>query len=234
MFNKFKKGQDEKKDFLSWSFLQNKKAQYEKQEISELGFLSKRRKAQEEKENFSRRAFFPKGNKAQDEKKNFLSWSFLQNKKAQEEMIGFAIIIVLVSVILLAFLGFSLSHSSSEKVSSYEVENFLYSSLQYTTTCNDYNGNLTVQDLIFDCYDENNCLNGEYSCDVLNETLKGILEVSWPIYEYKGYMLNIWEENNTKIIFELENGNVSRSYKWSSQDFSKRRDMFHIEFKAYY
>ena len=172
-----------------------------------------------------------------NEPRNFSKLSF-KRKKAQEEMIGFAIIIVLVSVILLAFLGFSLSHSSSEKVQSYEVEGFLYSSLQFTTSCDGYNSNLSLQKLIFQCYSKRDCLSGGNPCEILNETLKGILNASWPIYDnnslYKGYAMNIWEENNKEMLFSLDKENATKNYKWASQDFSKNRDKFHIEFKAYY
>lgn len=170
-------------------------------------------------------------------------FSFSQNKSGQEEMVGFAIIIVLISVILLAFLGFSLSHSSSEKVPSYEVEGFLYSSLQYTTSCEDSFGYLSLQELIFECYNNNTCLDGKDACKVLNNSLKGMLKGSWPIYEndsfYKGYALNIWKENQVegdsgKVILKLNEGNTTKEFKWASQDLPKGKDMFHIEFKVYY
>lgn len=178
-----------------------------------------------------------------ERKKILKVFSFSKNKSGQEEMVGFAIIIVLISVILLAFLGFSLSHSSSEKLPSYEVEGFLYSSLQYTTSCEDNFGYLSIQELIFECYNGDICLNGENSCKILNDSLKGMLEKSWPIYYndsfYKGYELNIWKEGNSEtedgeVILKLNDGNATREFKWASQDLPKRRNMFHIEFKAYY
>ncbi|MBI2057207.1 hypothetical protein HYT91_03060 [Candidatus Pacearchaeota archaeon] len=58
-----------------------------------------------------------------------------KNKIGQEEMVGFALIIILVSVILLVFLAFSLNKPKTEATESYEVNSFLQSSLQYTSSC---------------------------------------------------------------------------------------------------
>src|SRR3989338_7985995 len=60
---------------------------------------------------------------------------FVSCKRSQEEMVGFALIIILVSIILLVFLAFSLSKSKTESTESYEVNSFLQSTLQYTTAC---------------------------------------------------------------------------------------------------
>ena len=61
----------------------------------------------------------------------------IKRKKAQEEMVGFALIIILVAVILLIFLGFSLRDQEKETIESYEVESFIQSFLQYTSDCRD-------------------------------------------------------------------------------------------------
>ena len=59
----------------------------------------------------------------------------VEEKKGQEEMVGFALILILVAIIVLVFIGFSIRSPEKESVESYEVESFLQSMLQYTTEC---------------------------------------------------------------------------------------------------
>jgi len=156
-------------------------------------------------------------------------------KKAQEEMIGFALIIILVAVILLAFLGFSLSKPQQDLINNYEVENFMQAFLQYTVTDCEDSGYLSVQDLIFECNLDETCSDTKSSCEVLNDTLKGILKETWPIGEdrpNKGYELNIDTTDNP--ILSISEGNKTNSYKGASQVLSKRRTDFNIVFKAYF
>ena len=115
-------------------------------------------------------------------------------KKAQEEMVGFALIIIIVAVILLIFLGFALRGQEKETVESYEVESFIQSFLHYTSDCRDNLEFLSVQKLISGCSNNVRCLDGRSTCEVLEPILKGIVEESWstgadkPI---KGYELRI-------------------------------------------
>ena len=114
-------------------------------------------------------------------------------KKAQEEMIGFALIIIVVAVIILVFIGFSLKSPQKEAVESYEINSFIQSFLQQTSDCRDNLEYLSIQKLIFDCNDGEICLDGRNTCEVLDSTLRGITEESWKIEEspIKGYNLEI-------------------------------------------
>lgn len=157
---------------------------------------------------------------------------------AQEEMVGFALIIILVAVILLVFLAFSLSKPKTEATESYEVNSFLQSTLQYTTACQTSSGIKkfnTIQDLVFECDLKNKCSNEEDSCKILNETLTGLLKESWPTGENrpnKGYELIINSEE--ELILNIQEGNLTKNCRGSSQSFSKSRTKkdFEINFKA--
>ena len=149
------------------------------------------------------------------------------NKSGQEEMIGFALIIILVAVILLVFLGFMLNDSGRSSVESYEVQSFLGAIMQYTTDCEDYvRGPRLVRDLVFDCYNEKVCADGRKSCFVLNETLSEIIssDPKWQVGEnspVNGYRLNILflegdVENQFMIISE---GELTGAYKGGTQSF---------------
>jgi len=158
----------------------------------------------------------------------------MKKNRAQEEMVGFALIIIIVSVILLVFLGFMLRKPQTELVESYEVNSFLQSMLQYTTDCRDNLEYCSVQKLIFDCNNNEMCLDGRNTCDVLNSTLSGIVEESWKIQDrpVKGYELKILVNEGEMLV--LKQGNVTRNYKGSVQPFERAGSSIEVYFTAYY
>jgi hypothetical protein len=137
-------------------------------------------------------------------------------KKAQSEMVGFALIIIVVSVILLIFLSISFKKPNDDLIESFEVEAFIQSTLSYTTDCavnyvpNYYN----IQRLISACNNNLPCIDGKNSCEVLNSSLSGIIENGWKVgtnWPTKGYLLNITVEGEELIGFEKGNiTNVNR------------------------
>ena len=159
----------------------------------------------------------------------------MKSKRAQEEMVGFALIIIIVSVILLVFLGFFLRNSNNVEIKSYEVESFIQSVLQTTSDCEDAGGFLSVQKLIFSCESLEECLNGKSACEILNSTLEKISEESWNVGEdapIKSYELKILSENTE--IFLLEEGNITKNYRGASQPFTRRGKDYEMSFNLYY
>ncbi len=158
-----------------------------------------------------------------------------KKKKAQEEIVGFALIIIIVAVILLFFLNFYLRSGEKEGVESYEVDSFIQAFLHYTTDCEDYLEYLSVQDLIFECNNDALCLDDREACEVLNSTLRNIVDKTWKVgenYPVKGYELNI-TANEEEILSFIE-GNITKNYKGAEQPFSKSGDSIKIFFRAYY
>jgi len=156
-------------------------------------------------------------------------------KKAQEEMVGFGLIIIIVAVILLIFLGFALRSQQKESVEDYEVNSFIQGFLQYTSDCRNNLEYLSIQKLIFDCNNNEICLDGRSFCDVLNSTLTGIVEESWDIKgdrPIKGYELKI--SSNEAETLLIKKGNSTGNYKGSMQDFSRSGNSVEIFFTAYY
>ena len=156
-----------------------------------------------------------------------------RNSRAQEEIVGFALIIIIVAVILLVFLSFYLRSSDKETIESYEAESFIASSLQYTTECRDNFGYLSVKDLILDCYEDEKCLDDTDTCEVLNSSLKGILEKSWDIGEntpVKGYEFRIISDE--KEILSLKQGNITGNSKGSPYPLGKKS--IEVFFTIYY
>ena len=158
-----------------------------------------------------------------------------KSKKSQEEMVGFALIIIIVSVIMLIFLAISLSNNQKENVESYEVESFIQGFLQHTTDCRDNLEFLEVQKLIFKCVKNELCSDGRKTCEVLSEVLNELVSESWIVEEdtpVKGYNLLIAEENSTVV--EFSDGNITSNSKGSIQDFSRSGRLISISFEAYY
>ncbi len=159
-----------------------------------------------------------------------------KSKKAQEEMVGFGLIIIIVAIILLVFLGFAIKKPQKEMVESYEVESFIQAILSYTTDCGDYTqSHNSVQQLIFKCRNNEICEDDRNSCDVLNSTLSGLIDESWKIgaeWPTKAYSLNISVNQNQMLL--LEKGNSTANSKGSVQEFSKQGDSIAISFKSYF
>jgi len=157
----------------------------------------------------------------------------IKKKSGQEEMIGFALIVIIVAVIILIFISFSLTRPQKEPVESYEVESFIQSLLQYTSDCEDNLGYLSVQKLIASCFDNEICVSGKTACEVMNSTLKGIIDESWKVGEKnptKGYSLEIL--SGTEKIISFEEGNATNNYKGAMQPLG--RNNIEVVFNAYY
>lgn len=132
-----------------------------------------------------------------------------KKRKAQEEMVGFVLIIVLVAVIALVFLAISV-RKPVEIQESADIENFLQASLLFTTSCQ-ASPEITydLKDLIKACYKNERCLDGEEACNALNKTSFGLVEAGFDISEeakYKGYIFKIYDEGNNIIVY-LTKGN---------------------------
>ncbi|MCK9596859.1 hypothetical protein M0R19_06740 [Candidatus Pacearchaeota archaeon] len=159
----------------------------------------------------------------------------INNKLGQEEMIGFVLIIVIVTIIILVFLSFSLRKSQNEVVESYQVNGFIQSFLQYTSDCRNDLEYLSVQNLIFSCRDGGTCLDKRDVCKVLNSTLKDIVKESWRVGSgrpIQGYKLDILV--NKEGMLMIKEGNETQNYEGSSQDFSRKGEDFEISVIIYY
>ena len=157
----------------------------------------------------------------------------MKNKLAQEEIVGFALIIIIMAVIILFFLVFYLKEER-ESVESYEANSFIQAFLHYTTECENYREYLSIQKLIFECEKDFVCLNERNSCEVLNSTLKGIVEESWKTggdRPVKGYEMNITSGQKELIYFK--EGEISASYQGAKQDFLSSGINVEILFRAY-
>jgi hypothetical protein len=138
--------------------------------------------------------------------------------KGQEEMVGFILIVVLVTVIALVFLGiFALKKPDIQSRQSDLLQSYISSITYYTTDCQDeQNRYQTISDLIGICQDNQICKNGKNACEVLDKTLEDIMNQSYIVSNYsftRYYNLSILNgEGNEQrqLIQDIVAGNVEK------------------------
>jgi hypothetical protein len=129
------------------------------------------------------------------QQKNLVNKMKKENRKGQEELVGFGLILILVAIVFLVFISIYVK-KPTESVTDYESNSFVQAILQYTTTCQEDNlKNLTIQELISKCKEGlSNCYSANSivikPCNVLNTTIGKIANESWrvvPNSTIKGY-----------------------------------------------
>ena len=82
---------------------------------------------------------------------------FFENKKAQEEMVGFALIMIIVMIIVLIILGFALTRSKGVEEKDFQLTGFIEASLQVTTDCKFNDEFLTIRGMVHQCNQRQKC-----------------------------------------------------------------------------
>jgi len=163
----------------------------------------------------------------------FVNRETLNSKHSQEEMVGFVLIIVLVSVIALIFLAISIRKPAIQ--GSREIESFLHSSLLLSTDCQPSPEEIyNLKNLIGACWKDEECLPGEKACDVLNITVYELLENLQVGEEakYKGYAFRIYDEKN-ETIFYLTKGNYTSSKTATDALFPVEGENIHVVLEVF-
>ena len=122
------------------------------------------------------------------------------NKKAQEEMLGFVLIMLVVAVIFVIFLGLYIRQGAIvEETDSIEISQFLEAIFEYTTDCGPITSPYKIRNLIIKCHMDSTemCLSGRDVCDELRYELRELTEASWDFSENsptRGYLLSVIRE----------------------------------------
>jgi hypothetical protein len=158
----------------------------------------------------------------------------MMNKRAQDEMVGFAVIVIIIGVIILIAIGFMVNSPDKSVVQDSEIESFIQASLQYTTNCQDNLGYLSVQEVIISCQSGEICLDGNSSCSVLNSTLSNLVEKGWNVgtqSAIKGYAFNVkvGQENT----LDFKKGNLTANYKAGFQSFARNGVDYSLSLNLY-
>jgi len=168
-----------------------------------------------------------------------------KNKKGQEEMVGFGVIILLVVIIGLFFLWFSFSKPKAQNLDDYEAKSFLNSMLQYTTVCKDPGRDYkAVNDLFYWCYDHTpwtECKGGIDACETLNKTLDEITSASWDVgggSPVKGYEIQVsvkdYDGTMLEELYTKQEGNLSGNSRGAEEKYFKGNRWYEVVFNAYY
>jgi hypothetical protein len=158
----------------------------------------------------------------------------MMNKKGQDEMVGFAVIVIIVAVGLLILLSFLIRSPSKGNTESYQVESFIQSALQYTSDCENDIEFLSVQGLIISCENGEKCLDGKDSCDVLNSTMIDLVNQGWNVgtqSAVKGFEIKIAVDNQERLA--IKEGNETSNFKGNFQDFARSGRSYEVSLNIY-
>jgi len=135
-----------------------------------------------------------------------------KNKKGQEEIVGFVLIVLLVSVIAIVFLAINI-RKPSDKLPSAEIESFLQSSMKYSSDCLvSAERRYTFKDLIVSCAENNEkCLDGNSVCESMEYAANKLLREGLRICSdcpNTAYRFKIYGDSN-RTLLSLKEGNCT-------------------------
>ena len=150
-----------------------------------------------------------------------------KNKKAQEEVMGFVIIVLIVIIIGLVFFAFSLRRAGQgPEPQQAELDDFRDTMLKYTTDCEIGMKNQSIRELARQCnnYPSKTCQgiqNNKNVCDFLQETSEKMLQDTLGkqaqianAYVH-GYKYNITGQEPEPLVL-IEEGNQTGNFFASS------------------
>ncbi len=155
--------------------------------------------------------------------------SLIKNKRAQEEIFGFLLIVALIIVAGTLFL--LLKKPSQPELKNDQVSNLLYAMVAYTSSYD----NKQMYEVIEECHDcvEEVC----ESCETAKRELEDILEVSLKESgsvigkQLKGYSLNA---SNSRQLFSIESGETAGNMVGSPVIIHTSTDDVIMSLKFYY
>lgn len=145
----------------------------------------------------------------------------MKNRKAQHEIVGFVLIVLVVSVVGVIFLAITLGSPEPERQNSVEVSNLLEATMYHTTSCavNYIPQYRSVQDLVKECYKDRSgnsrtCLDGTNVCEQLQTDLTTILGGSLNVGENgvnRGYNIDVYfasddQDVSNDLILQFDEG----------------------------
>src|SRR3989344_4010627 len=145
------------------------------------------------------------------------------NKRAQEEIVGFVLIVIIVVIAGVILLGIFLRQPESNSQESKDIYHFLESAMEITTSCaTSYEPAYSkLSELFKYCFEGlSTCTSGDIPCDVLNRTLTQTIDSSFFVNEQaeiKGYQFqSSYSTNSTqKEILSISRGNCANSIQGS-------------------
>lgn len=157
--------------------------------------------------------------------------------KAQQEIVGFVLIVGLVMVGLMVFLVISL-RDTPENEGSLEVEHMLNALMKHTTECAIvYEPNYDdFEDLFKSCYSGDQCSNlGKSACDYLNESLRVVVgDMMTSEATVSSYQLDFFVKDNEgqQGLLKILEGNCTGSINAAQRSIVSDSDSLIIRMKV--
>jgi len=161
-------------------------------------------------------------------------------RKAQEEMVGFILIVVLVAIAGVVFLGISLRGGEENRDNSNKIYSLLGGLSQITTACEIPDTNLkSVRELIRECSEGkicdvcegSTCGSSSSACEVLENTLKEAMVSSYAVTDKsyaKYYNLTLYyafdNKELIKPILAGPQGNCNGQKLFNNRPFGSEGD----------
>lgn len=135
-----------------------------------------------------------------------------KNKKAQIEIMGLLVIVILVSLVIFFALSFNLKNAVNEAPVKQDFKdaqttgNFGTTLLETTTNCS-----RSIRDLLSDCaFTQEVICSGQNSCELANNTMNMILEETLDKWNYN-YTLQISSDTKTVTNFNKTGCDASKT-----------------------
>lgn len=147
------------------------------------------------------------------------------NRKAQEEMFGFVVLVVLIIIIGVIFFIFSLKQTPAATINSkiQKADDLNIALLAYTTDCRDNSNQLLeVRRLIRECYIRpyGTCYGKTITfCNALNQTIMNIANKTELTLKANGFKVNISSDETGLFSYIYTKGNLTGN-SFSSTDYS--------------
>lgn len=156
-------------------------------------------------------------------------------RTAQEEIVGFVVVVILIAIVALIFLSFSLRRDPVTR-ESLTLSQFLEAAGEYSTTCTLFarGGPARLDELYQACAEEQPCLDGTSSCAVINATMPSLITKAFPMGSqepFKAYTMTLERIENINGSSELREsfltfslGNCSSGAQRGTSDFRSAGD----------
>jgi hypothetical protein len=123
----------------------------------------------------------------------------IHNKRSQSETMGFVLIIIIVTLMVLTFLYFIFRSGPGTSTTSADMSYLLDAFNEYTTNCSfipETPQYKTGSELVQECFSNEGelCVDGRTVCEVLNDTFKEVIGKTLDIgdnYQNKAYKITI-------------------------------------------
>ena len=166
--------------------------------------------------------------------------NLFKKKLAQEEMVGFALIMIIVMIIVLIILGFALTRSKGVEEKDFQLTGFIEASLQVTTDCKFNDEFLTIRGMVHQCNQRQKC-DGSYRdiCSELSKNFKEIITQSFnPSNEsyVRGYTLQFRKvgEIEEDITPPISGGQQTKTVRGGYGEFIRGTNNYRIYLTNYY